>query len=463
MEIFQNTIEWLQWRVLGIGSSDGPIIMGKSKFKTKLELWNEKFNKIVKEDDEPNFIQKKGHRLEVYVRGIMEFRTGREWKPKLFTHEKFPFMRASLDGWNEEIREGWECKYMGQEMFLNLMDLKKSIMERIPEEYLDQICHQFFVTNANAITLSGVCDTLEVDEAGNKLKTVGHLRIPLTEELKNYIVEKYAPAAFAFWESIQKGEKPEEEKRDVVEITDADLQEKILKYAELHAQENKIKNEKDDFKRLIYSHPARTHGNMIYKGHKIYIMAGAQETDYKAAFKDFCSWLHQLKTAALNFEIDMNTVWQSITSFPDQPNLEKYITTKKDSLVIRTGKPPKTAAEEGLDFKVGHVPPKKHNDDPYDFILPTTGRRPVNWVKKSIPERIEYLEKHIKKEKDISELDRKMINDFIELMSKMLPPEPEPKTAEQIVDEVLNEEKKEVEKIKALREEVIKENENAQA
>ena len=37
-----------------------------------------------------------------------------------------------------------------------------------------------------------------------------------------------------------------------------------------------------------------------------------------------------------------------------------------------------------------------------------------------------------------------MIKDFINLMKTVLPPEPEPKTPEQIVDEVLKEEKEDI-------------------
>ena len=38
----QKSEEWLDWRKKGIGSSDAPIIMGVSPWKTPFELWEEK-------------------------------------------------------------------------------------------------------------------------------------------------------------------------------------------------------------------------------------------------------------------------------------------------------------------------------------------------------------------------------------------------------------------------------------
>ena len=38
----QSGKEWLDWRKNGIGASDVPVLMGSNKWKTILDLWNDK-------------------------------------------------------------------------------------------------------------------------------------------------------------------------------------------------------------------------------------------------------------------------------------------------------------------------------------------------------------------------------------------------------------------------------------
>ena len=73
----QNTTEWLNYRREGIGASDASIIMGKSKYKTIQELWEEKTG-LVEPDNKTNFIQKKGHDLEIKARYFIELETGKD-------------------------------------------------------------------------------------------------------------------------------------------------------------------------------------------------------------------------------------------------------------------------------------------------------------------------------------------------------------------------------------------------
>lgn len=468
-EIMQNTFQWLEWRAQGIGSSDGPALMGKSKYKSKLNLWKEKFHKIIEEQNvEPNFIQAKGHRLEVVTRGIFEFRTGREWKPKLFTHKDYPWIRASMDGWNDEINEGWECKYMGKDLYLALIDTAKSILERIPAVYLDQICHQFLVSGANAITLSGVNDTIEVDEMGNKVKIFAHLRIPMTDELKTYISDVYWPALTAFWESIQNGVEPEPEKVDAITIDNEALGQLVVKYAEIDKEEKKYKGMKEKCKELIFKHPARTHTKMEYLGNSIQLVPGGFDTDYKGALEAFFSWVHQLKTAYLNFELTNDDVANSISSFPDKPNMEKYMKARNDSFKVTVKKEKKddkaklngvlgdngksetdamangvhendgigenkkmdneAAYNEGASAIVGHIPARKVNDDQFDFVNPKTKQRPRGWRNKTVQDKIQYCIKEAKTI-GIGAANAKIFLDFAEKMEEYLdslPPETKP-------------------------------------
>ena len=92
----QNTVEWEKWRLTGIGSSDAPIIMGVSEYKTPYELWLERLNLIPRPAG--NFGQELGHRYEEDARAIAEEYYATVFEPVLVRSEDYPFMTASLDG-----------------------------------------------------------------------------------------------------------------------------------------------------------------------------------------------------------------------------------------------------------------------------------------------------------------------------------------------------------------------------
>ncbi|MES2145765.1 MAG: YqaJ viral recombinase family protein, partial [Pseudomonadota bacterium] len=92
--------EWLKWRKGGIGSSDAPIIMGASPYKTRLQLYKEKISPEIKE--ETSFIQQMGNDIEPRLRSYMEFKHDRTYAPKLVVMAEYPHLRASLDGCSED-------------------------------------------------------------------------------------------------------------------------------------------------------------------------------------------------------------------------------------------------------------------------------------------------------------------------------------------------------------------------
>lgn len=63
--------EWLEWRKLGLGASDAPVVMGVSPWKTRHQLWLEKTGQKV---DEPTnqYILDKGHAMEPKARALLK-------------------------------------------------------------------------------------------------------------------------------------------------------------------------------------------------------------------------------------------------------------------------------------------------------------------------------------------------------------------------------------------------------
>lgn len=435
MDLTQNEKEWYEWRLRGIGASDAPIIMGKSKYMTKLELWDQKFKKEPPkpEDMEPNFIQKKGHRLEAWARPGIEFSTGLTWKPALFEHKSFPFIRASLDGWNPEALEVWECKYMGKDLWNALADESKHLSERIPVQYFDQLMQQFFVTGAKKIHLTGVKEE-KIDEVKQlKQYTLTIDRLP---EFEEYINRTLAPELFSFWKSVQDGKRPEpNDGQDVVSIDNEELKELILNYQGLKNQEKELakaleKEKKrimgdvpDQVKKIkdaIYSHEARNYDKMELDGIKLTMKRGKESVDFQAAFDAFVNWMQKLKTA--NYQ----DIVKAVTEFPDSPNLEKYTTAGKPSLAITF---PKEKKEKEEPKKQVQKPKEKLKEwsemSPEEqeiqaksnaFKNPETDKKPRGWDKKNRAERIKYLRTHAKK---ASEPAQKAMNALADELEKL--------------------------------------------
>lgn len=131
----QNTNSWHAWRAKGIGASESPIIMGVSPWSTPYQLWQEKTGRLKR--DFSNYATERGHRLEPKARASYEFKFGYNCPPILATNQRFPFIRASLDGWNAENGVILEIKCPGR------MDHEKALAGQIPEKYFPQIQHQF--------------------------------------------------------------------------------------------------------------------------------------------------------------------------------------------------------------------------------------------------------------------------------------------------------------------------------
>ncbi|PMV96410.1 MULTISPECIES: lambda-exonuclease family protein [unclassified Pseudomonas] len=140
----QNSPEWLAWREGGIGASEAPIITGTSKFRTAYELF--RIRRGIGPPPPPNpfvdRIRERGHRLEPVARVAYERHTGSTVTPLIAVSAAFPFIRASLDGYNGFDAIPVEIKCPG--------DTAHSLALKgvVPPEYVDQLQQQMFVTEA---------------------------------------------------------------------------------------------------------------------------------------------------------------------------------------------------------------------------------------------------------------------------------------------------------------------------
>jgi putative phage-type endonuclease len=230
----QNTKEWLEYRMQGLGASDIPVIMGNSPYRTAFELWQEKTGLVIPdENDKSNiFILNKGHELEVIARNRYEIETGVEWLPILCEHEKFPHFRASLDGFNKDKNAVWECKYIGKDF---LEGVKNNI---VPEKYKAQLHWQMFISGATE-------NHLTVMDGEHNMATM------IVKADIDYI-KTLIKAASDFWNNVLLKVPPKLTEQDRIEIKDESVIDMLYLYHKHDFSMKMLKKDLEELKARIF-------------------------------------------------------------------------------------------------------------------------------------------------------------------------------------------------------------------
>lgn len=139
MKLQQGTPEWLRWRKTGIGSSDAPVIMGVSPYKTPFELWLERTGRVMEAGNEYAFSL--GHDYEPFIRNLVEQEGMLDdiYEPAIIVSEENPWQQASFDGVTIDNSSGLECKLNDPEKHGYALEGKVC-----PEHYA-QVQHQLSI------------------------------------------------------------------------------------------------------------------------------------------------------------------------------------------------------------------------------------------------------------------------------------------------------------------------------
>src|SRR5690348_18131132 len=139
LAVRQGTPEWLAARRLTIGSSDIPVIVGESPYKSAHTLAAEKLGLVeASVDDEQQELFDIGLLMQPTLLAIYERKTGRKvraqhgWR----THREIPWATASLDG-EAPVKRIVEAKWT------NAARWRKG--ERVPGDVQAQVQWQMFV------------------------------------------------------------------------------------------------------------------------------------------------------------------------------------------------------------------------------------------------------------------------------------------------------------------------------
>ena len=94
--------EWLKARHFGIGGSDAACIVGANKYKTNVQLWEEKTGLTVPEDisDKPAVLYGKNaeeHLRALFMLDFPEYAVSYN-EFLMYANNEYPFIFATLDG-----------------------------------------------------------------------------------------------------------------------------------------------------------------------------------------------------------------------------------------------------------------------------------------------------------------------------------------------------------------------------
>lgn len=137
----QGSEAWLSWRKKVITATDAPIILGLNNFKDMHQLWLEKLGFV--EPEPVNDFMTRGQALEPVARNLLGQLLGIYFKPIVIESDEYPWMGASLDGFN--FNKDCICE-------IKCMKLSKHL--QVSEDTIDpchyaQMQHQLACTNAS--------------------------------------------------------------------------------------------------------------------------------------------------------------------------------------------------------------------------------------------------------------------------------------------------------------------------
>lgn len=199
--------EWLKARQnQGIGGSEAGCILGKNKYKTNVDLWQEKTGRKEQPDLSNNSAVQFGKFAEPLLRELFK-----QDYPQyivnyhefdLYVNDKYPFIFATLDG---EITTADGKR--------GILEIKTTTIQnklqwddwdnKIPDSYYVQILHQLAATGWDFAILKAYI-RYYVD--GEVRVTIRHYRIERQDVLTD--IQYLIKAECEFWEKVQNDEQP---------------------------------------------------------------------------------------------------------------------------------------------------------------------------------------------------------------------------------------------------------------
>lgn len=204
--ILNSREEWIKNRNKGIGGSEISTVVGCNPYMDNVTLWEIKTGRRKADDISYKPYVQYGTRAEEYLRELfaLDFPQYKVvyGENNSFANDKYPFARASLDGWliDENGRTGileiktTEILRSGQ---------REKWKDRIPMNYYCQVCFYMAVMEADFAVLKA---QLKTDFGGDVRLETRHYHIERGEAQEDidYLMQKGAE----FWEYVKSDVRP---------------------------------------------------------------------------------------------------------------------------------------------------------------------------------------------------------------------------------------------------------------
>lgn len=195
IDLCQRTPLWHAWRAKGITASESAVILGRSAYKTRLQLFNERTGFIKPDDPSSKPCVQRGIALEDRVRQGFEDRHDTILLPLCVESAEHPVLRASLDGFSDG-GEPVELKVPTHKTYqLIAKDREQATAYQLAWV---QLQHQLYVTEASQ-------GWLVFDPWLTGLPPLEFCIQRYDAFLRNELI----PACLAFWKDLQAGQMPE--------------------------------------------------------------------------------------------------------------------------------------------------------------------------------------------------------------------------------------------------------------
>lgn len=206
-DLRQGSAAWHRLRRMGIGASEVAAIMGLSPWSTPTSVWEVKTGRA--EEYKGNARTQRGNEMEPAARAYFELYHGLTFDPVTVTHPDYPFIRASLDGYNDaDGGTVLEIKCPGEE------DHALALAGKVPDKYMVQVQDQLMITRARRALYGSYFPDAE---PGKPLGVV--VEVLPDPEMQSRILE----AQVTFWrEYVEKDVPPPLTDRDRVKLADPD-------------------------------------------------------------------------------------------------------------------------------------------------------------------------------------------------------------------------------------------------
>lgn len=199
--------EWLNCRCKGLGGSDAGTVLGVNKYKTNVELWEEKTG-LVKRKNITNPAIEYGKSAEKHIRELFMLdhpEYACEYHEyRMHANENNPFMYATLDGELTEVSSGRKGILEIKTTTIRNSEQWKDWDERIPDTYYAQVLHQLYATGYLFAVLRAY---IRYEKGGEIRATVRDYHIERSDVLED--IGTLVTAETVFWNDVLNKKRPD--------------------------------------------------------------------------------------------------------------------------------------------------------------------------------------------------------------------------------------------------------------